>query len=172
MDKYTDGSAPIDQGGFGLQRIITKEIDCPHCYNRITLSNSDVAITTCSRCKKQIRLKYEPSESKQHKIQKQVGNKIAIGFVILLIIWGLEVFAEDGKLAKMESIQRGEISESEHLSCQQGESFDMEICLDEMQQDAIDDQRVVVWIAIFEIIAWFIVFLGLLEIAQKINQNQ
>ena len=97
-----------------------------------------------------------------------MGNKIAIGFVILLIIWGLEVFAEDGKLAKMESIQRGEISESEHLSCQQGESFDMEICLDEMQQDAIDDQRVVVWIAIFEIIAWFIVFLGLLEIAQKI----
>jgi len=172
MDEYTDGSAPIGHVGFGQQNTVAKQIDCPHCSQQITLSNSNVAITTCPNCKKQIRLKYREINRMKSRANGTLGVKVALGFVVLLIIWGIELYDEYEALEALESIKRGEYTGPVNSACQQGESYDAELCLKQIQQDAIDDQTVVLIIAAFEIVAWFIVFLGLLEIIQKINRDQ
>ena len=173
------------------ENTISKEIECPHCSNRITLSNLNIAITTCSNCNKQIRLKYERSvtdgsyentvnSKTQYLLSKKMGSKILVGFAILFIIWGIEFLGEYQKLQAIESVTSGHISdsddtESEHSVCQDGDSYDFEKCSEkltqEVNQNMEDAQRFVTWLAFIKIVAWGIILAGLWDICSIINHK-
>jgi hypothetical protein len=64
-----------------------------------------------------------------------------------------------------------ELPESEYRFCQE-DNYDSSKCLEWNQREALDNQKSILWMKLFEIIAWITVFAGILDFVQDKKRNQ
>ena len=169
---FADPSMPI-------QSADSKNITCPYCGHFISLSNTNISIKICPNCSKKIKLKFEKRASSNlstgfdvpaSKVE-HTSFKLYVGFLVLLIIWSIEAFDEYDKLQTMTMLVNGEeLPESEYRFCQE-DNYDASKCLEWSQREAVDNQKSILWMKLFEIIAWITVFAGILDFVQGKKSN-
>ena len=107
-----------------------------------------------------------PAASVEH-----TSFKLYVGFLVLLIIWSIEAFDEYDKLQTMTMLVNGEeLPESEYRFCQE-DNYDASKCLEWNQREAVDNQKSILWMKLFEIIAWITVFAGILDFVKDKRWN-
>ena len=169
---FSEPSLPIETVG-------SKNITCPYCGHFISLSNTNISIKICPNCSKKIKLKFETRASSNTMNNfdtptasvENTSFKLYAGFLVLLIIWSIEAFDEYDRLQTMTMLVNGEeLPESEYRFCQE-DNYDASKCSEWSQREAVDNQRSILWMKLFEIIAWITVFAGILDFVQDKKRN-
>lgn len=169
---FADSSMLIETAG-------GKNITCPYCGHFISISNTNISLKICPNCSKKIKLKFEKSASSNIRgdfdvpvsTVEHTSFKLYVGFLVLLIIWAIEAFDEYDKLQTMTILLNGdELPESEYRFCQE-DNYDASKCSEWNQREAVDNQKSILWMKLFEIIAWITVFAGILDFVQDKKRN-
>ena len=108
-------------------------------------------------------------EVKTVKIRK-VGERILIGFIILLIIWISQVVVEYEILQIMKGEKDPDEFTNELSECNpESNNYDGKDCANALYQEAIDAQEIHIIILICQIFAWLLIASDLLEMSSQVN---
>ena len=104
---------------------------------------------------------------------KFIGNKMKFGFAILFVVWAIQFFEELHHLEVIQAEGDPEKLEIDYYQCDSDSySYDLEKCLDALQEDLEAYQSTRVTIVAVQIFAWALVATDLFAISSKLNKMQ
>ena len=170
MDKSADQSVPIGGDWETSRSLVNERTQQMMVGNRISNTQNLGFVPPAPTINHQGQML--PSNNKIVRVEI-IGTRMKLGFVILFLVWSFQLLNELHYLNVLKAEGDPDVLESEYKECNSDYTlYDFEDCLDAIQEDIESYQFQRIVMVVLQMIAWALVALDLIAIANKLNRMQ